>query len=377
MNEEPIEYCKYKDKNIVLIGTAHISSESIKFVKKMIDEKNPDAIAIELCKPRFDILFNEEQWENTDILKILKEKKLFFLLVNIFLSNFQKKVGDKIGAKPGGEMIAAYEKAKEKNISLKLIDRKSQTTLLRIWNKITLWTRIKLFFNFLFSIFESKSLTKEKVESLKRKDQTQHLLQSMEKFIPDVKKYLIDERDLYMAQKIRELKEKNIIAIVGAGHLRGVKEAIQSTKEKVCKIKSLDSGPEKSFSLLGFTLKWSVPFLIIAMLIYGFNESLEKGLSNLAWWIFLNGSFSAIGVLIARGYLTTSIFAFLMAPITSVIPFLGVAYFTAYAEVYKRKPTIKDLKEVKNYINQFNVGLMSALGSTIATYLAISLFAIK
>ena len=388
-NKEPLEYLSCHNKKIILVGTAHISKKSVQVVQETIIKEKPDLVAIELCQPRFDMLINEKQWENTDIVKILKEKKLFFLIINILLSSFQKKAGKKLGIKAGSEMLAAYNTAKQENIPFALIDRKAQTTLLRIWNKTNFWTKAKLFFSSLFSIFSPEPLSEKKIEELKNSDQTQQLIESIGKFIPDVKKYLIDERDTFMAQNILDRKEKKILAVVGAGHIFGMKKILTSGKDPICKLQELNTIPPKRFDFLGFIAKWSIPTIIILLIIYGFNESINKGIYNLTIWFLINGIFSSLGVILGGGYYTTMLYAFLMAPITSVTPFVGVAYFVAYAEVYRRKPTVKDLKEVKNYINELKkwknnrltkilyISLLSSIGSTIATFIAASIIVIQ
>ena len=99
-------------KEILLLGTAHVSQASCDEVKAAIIEKKPDVVAIEVDEQRFASLNDSESWKNLDIIKVLKEKKGFLLLANLVLASFQKRMGATVGVKPGDEMRAGIEAAR-------------------------------------------------------------------------------------------------------------------------------------------------------------------------------------------------------------------------------------------------------------------------
>lgn len=99
------------DKNIYLLGTAHVSSSSKQDVIDAVEQLNPDSICIELDSERLKSLKNPKSWEETDIIQIIKEKKTSIMLVNLILSSFQKRIAKKLDVSAGGEMMQGIESA--------------------------------------------------------------------------------------------------------------------------------------------------------------------------------------------------------------------------------------------------------------------------
>jgi len=96
-----VKKIKIGEKTIFLVGTAHISKQSAELVKKIIEKENPDSVGVELDKERYLQLKHEKKWKETSIFSILKQGKTHHFLLNLLLSNMQKKWGEKIGTKPG------------------------------------------------------------------------------------------------------------------------------------------------------------------------------------------------------------------------------------------------------------------------------------
>ena len=91
----------FDDKKITIIGTAHVSRESADLVDRVMEEEKPETVCIELCESRYQALTQKNRWQNTNLIKVIKEKKAFLLLSNFLLASFQKKIGEKLGIKPG------------------------------------------------------------------------------------------------------------------------------------------------------------------------------------------------------------------------------------------------------------------------------------
>jgi pheromone shutdown-related protein TraB len=142
----------FEDKEITLLGTAHVSKESADLVALVIEEEKPDTVCIELCEARYQAITQKNKWQNTDLIKVIKEKKAFLLLSNLMLSSFQKKIGQKLGIKPGQEMLQAIEAAKSVDAQIHLADRNIRITLSRTWRLMGLWTKIKLLAQFVASM---------------------------------------------------------------------------------------------------------------------------------------------------------------------------------------------------------------------------------
>ena len=106
-----VHHLAFQGKDITLVGTAHISRESADLVSQVIEETKPDTVCVELCQSRYDSLTQKKKWENTDLLKVIKEKKAFLLLSNLLLASFQRKIGQKLGIRPGEEILQAIRSA--------------------------------------------------------------------------------------------------------------------------------------------------------------------------------------------------------------------------------------------------------------------------
>ena len=200
-----IEKIKFGEKEIILVGTAHISKKSVELVKETIEKENPDTIAVELCQQRYNQLKQGKKWREMDIIKLIQTGQSYLFLTNLLLSNIQKKMGLKLGIKPGSEMIEATKIAEEKQIPISLVDRNVTITLKRALNKTGTIEKIKLILSIILSFFhEAEELTPEKIEELKNEDIMTKLMQELSKIAPTIKKVLVDERDIYIANKIKQ-----------------------------------------------------------------------------------------------------------------------------------------------------------------------------
>ncbi|WP_295769373.1 TraB domain-containing protein, partial [uncultured Holdemania sp.] len=193
-------------KEITLIGTAHVSKVSAQQVKEALEEIHPDSICVELDEDRYQSLMHPGQWEQTDIVQVIKQKKTGFLLANIILSSYQKKIAKKMDISAGAEMMQGIQSAKELNAELVLADRRIQTTFSRIWRKHSFWQKCKLLTSILFSLFDDEDITEADLEQLKQSDMLESALKEVGDSFPVVADVLIHERDQYLATKIAQAK---------------------------------------------------------------------------------------------------------------------------------------------------------------------------
>jgi len=365
-------------KQIILVGTAHISKDSIELVKKTIKKEKPDTVCIELCKSRYDSITKSKTWENTKITELIRDKKAYLFLSNLLLANFEKKMGEQVKVKPGSEMIEAINVAKKKKIKISLVDRDIQTTLKRAWRNMGIREKFRMFF-LLFEgmFFADEQIDEKKIESMKDKDMLNEMLKELGQYIPNIKKVIIDERDAYIAEKIKETKGKKIVAVVGAGHIPGIKKNIEKTTD----LKVLETIPENR--KISKYISWSIPVIFTALIIYGFlGHGAEVTISMLWKWLWINGTLSALGALIALANPITIIVAFIAAPLTSLNPMLAAGWFAGYAEAKMNEPKVKDFESLSklNGITDFwrnrvtrilLVVVLANLGSTIGTFIAL------
>jgi pheromone shutdown-related protein TraB len=342
-----IERIDLPDKEVIIVGTAHVSQVSVDEVRSAIREYRPDEIAIELCSNRFEVLKNPRGWQEMDIIKVIKEKKTSFLFANLVMASFQRRIGERFGVKPGDEMRIAIEEAEASGIPLALVDRPVQLTLQRAWKSLGAWEKAKLMFSSLLSILSVDDIKEEEIERLKDKDVLTSTIEEVARQAPTVKRVLIDERDAYMARKIADLKGERVLAVVGAGHMEGL---IGQLKDPVGDIDALEYVPPKKQGVI----KWVIPLAVFMLIIAGFFfGSREQGYEMVKWWLLCNAVFAALGSAAALAHPVTVAVAALASPITSLNPTLAAGWFAGLSEAYIKKPKVSDFEAIQNDIVHF------------------------
>lgn len=364
----------FDGKKVFIIGTAHVSQSSVEEVKKVIECEKPDTVLVELCKSRYQAIVEKDQWKNMDLFKVVREGKSFLLFANLIMTAFQKRLGSKLGIKPGSEMLEAVKLSDMLGAELVLGDRDVKITLQRTWRGMTFWSKMKALSELLASFFVNEEINKEEIEKLKESDALSEAMRMFSEQSPDMKRIMIDERDQYMAEKIRQANGELVIAVVGAGHVKGIADEINKEHD-LTRLETLPP-PGK----LGSFLKWGIPSLIIGLIGYGFF-AVDKDVSMemIKRWFFINGSLSALGTAIAFGHPITIITAFLAAPFTSLNPAIAAGWVAGLVEALIRKPQVRDfenLAEDISYIKGFwlnkitrilLVVIFANLGSAIGT----------
>ncbi len=368
-------------RKITLIGTAHVSAESVNEVKETILEQKPDCVAVELDQKRCDSIKNPEKYRELDIINVLRKKEGFLLLANLVMAAFQKRTGQKAGVTPGAEMLAALNAAEELGIPAVLADRPVQVTLRRAWAKSSGSGKTQLLSAMIASSFSTEEVSPEEIENLKRSSEMDSLMTELAETMPAVKQVLIDERDQYIASKIWKTKGNSIIAVLGAGHLPGVEECLKKTAagQAATDIEEISSVPEKS--LLSKILIWLIPAAIIALIAYGFYiGGRETGTKLVLSWILFNSILAGLGSAIAAAHPLTILVSAVGAPVTSLCPFIGVGFVAGAVQALICKPQVKDLENLTDdagsvkgfYRNKILkvllVFFLSSIGSSIGTF---------
>ena len=368
-------------RKITLIGTAHVSKESVEEVKETIKTINPDCVAVELDEKRADSIQNSEKYKELDIVQVLKRGEGFLLIANLILASFQRKMGQNVGVKPGDEMLAAIEVAKELNIPTALVDRPIQITLRRAWAKNGFMGRIKLLSTLIASAFSKEEVSAEEIEKLKKQSEMDSMMTELAEYMPVIKEVLIDERDKYLATNIWNSQGNNVVAVLGAGHLPGVEAHLikMSKNEEVADNSEISSVPPKKVA--SKIAGWIIPAIVIAVIVAGFVYGGTKaGSMMLTTWFLWNGIPAAIGTTIALAHPITVIVAFLTAPFTSLCPFIGVGFVTGIVQAIVQKPKVTDIETLQDNISLkgfyknrilkvLMVFVLSSLGSSIGTFI--------
>ncbi|MDR1278787.1 MAG: TraB/GumN family protein [Treponema sp.] len=411
-----------KGREITLIGTAHVSRESIGEVSRVIRETRPGVVCVELDQGRYNSISQKENWERLDVVRIFKDGKGFLLIANLVLSGFQRRLGNELGVKPGEEMKTAVETAAELGIPYALCDREVQITLRRAWAHCGLWSKCKLLASLLSSAFTTEKLSEAEIENLKNHSELDGMMSELAGYLPGVKETLIDERDRYLAAKIWTAGEpppgsgsplstastaeaadstdaalpegapaalsadsaKRKTAVVGAGHIPGLRAHLEkiAAGEESAETEDLDRIPPAG--LLSKAAGWIIPVLLAALIALGFFRS-GAGVSfaMLRNWLLWNGSLAALGALLALGHPLSILVSFLGAPIATLNPFIGVGLFSGVTEAWLRKPRVSDTETISEdvtslrgiYRNRISKALLvfflSTLGGAIGNFISI------
>lgn len=421
-----------EQKTYYLVGTAHISKHSVQEVKDVIDAVQPDTVCVELCETRYKALTDENVWKKLDIFQVIKQGKTLYLLAHLALSMYQRRMGEQFGVKPGAELMAAIEKADEIGADLVLIDRDVQITLKRTWGNLSFVQKFTMLGSLMWSMFDKQELTEEALEELKEQEQLSDMLDALAKEFPQIKSSLIDERDLYMVSSLQAAPGEKIVAVVGAGHVKGMKAHFEDDIDK----EPLNELPPPGRT--GRILKWVIPTIVLALFYIGFHKNVQeqqniylkdgsvltgtilqaetkakvvalrtkKGTVRiqrariqrigkpfrtrqsfkqmLTAWILPNSIMCALLALLAGAKLITIVVAFIASPITSLNPAIGAGMVTGLVEAWLRKPTVEDCERINEdvtslsgiYKNAFTrvllVAVLSNFGSALGAWIGLS-----
>ncbi len=333
-------------KEIILVGTAHISQESVDTVRQAITAESPDTVCVELDPQRYQALKDQNRWESLNLIQVIRKGQAPFLLANLALASFQKRMGLQTGVKPGAELAAAADTAEEKGMKVELVDRDIRTTLLRAWRKTGLWKKLHLVSTLIASLFETQKIDEEELARLRQTDSLSAMLEEMAEILPTVKTILVDERDIYMAHHIRSAPGEKIVAVVGAAHLPGILKHIEEETPPET-INEISTIPEKT--TLSRILPWTIPVVVIALFVVGFFFGDQQKMTDAALaWILANGLLAALGTIIAFGHPLSVAAAFVGAPITSLNPTIGAGFVTGLVQAFVAAPTVKDMERVSD-----------------------------
>ena len=341
---ERVAHVRVDDKDVYLVGTAHISKDSVDDVRTTVEQVRPDAICIELCKARHQAMTQADNWRKMDIVKVVRQKKAVFLLAQLILSSFYRRLGEKLGVQPGAEMIEGIRQAEATGAQLVLADRDIEITLKRVWGYLGFWSKLKLAMQVMSGIFVHEEIDAGMIEQLKKQDQLEAVMAEFAGQYPEIKKRLIDERDTFLAEKIRTAPGKTVVAVVGAGHVDGIKSQIQQEHS----LDELMQLPPKSIWPKIFA--WGIPLLILALIVRGFGQGTAHGFQNIYIWILVTGTLAGAGAALALAHPLTILSAFVAAPITTIHPLLAAGWVAGIVQAFIKKPRVSDLEDLPTAI---------------------------
>ncbi len=367
------------DDSLRLLGTAHISSESVDLVRSQIEEWMPDLVAVELCPSRMSALTKPDSLESEDLLKIIKEGRSAMILLQSALAAQQRRMGVSSGEKPGAELLAAVEAAEASGVPVEMIDRDVVVTLRRAWRKMGIIEKWRIL-NALLWDDDDDEVSIDEV--LGDSDLLSSMMEEAREIAPGAGEVLIDERDSFLAGRIQQIRGKGrILAVIGAGHLSGVAHNLgEPAIETTSRLSELSKEPPKS--IWPKILMAAIPvFLFGAVAWMAANGEMDALKQTAQTWLILNAVLAGAGVLIARGHPLSILVGAIASPITSLNPTLAAGWFAGYTQLKVASPTGKDaqdflvLDEVslfwKNRVGRvLMVTAMGNLGSMVGAWLA-------
>jgi pheromone shutdown-related protein TraB len=340
LTSEDVRVVHTGEREIVVLGTAHVSRESVDLVRAAIAELRPDAVCVELDPKRFEALSQPDRFEALDLREVIRTRQLATLGLNLALASYQRSLGVALGVKPGAELLEAARCAEAEGIPVALCDRDVRVTLRRAWRALSFWKRSLLLATFSAAIFEREELSEEDLRELRRTDVLTRLLTELGEAFPGLKTVLIDERDAYLAERIRETPGRRLLAVVGAGHLAGLVRALESGER--ADLGALSTTPPAS--RLTHVLAWGIPALVLlSLLAIGLRDGGAVAGENVAFFALATGLPSAAGTLLALGHPATILSALLLAPLTALSPVIGIGHVTALVQSWMRPPLVREL----------------------------------
>jgi pheromone shutdown-related protein TraB len=330
-------------REFLIVGTAHISRESADLVREVIEREQPDCVCVELDAQRYEALSQKRSFRELDVLQLIRRKQLAALIANLLLASYQKKLGGALGILPGTELLAATEVAQRLGIEIALCDRDVRVTLRRAWASMGFFKKSTLVSNLALALFERPEVSEEDLRRLRDQDVLSELMRELGEAMPALKTALIDERDAYLAQRMREAPGERIVAVVGAGHVGGIRDALASSRQvDLAAIESIPPVP-RIWKLVG----WGIPALIVLSLLYiGVSKGPQVAGRNLLFWIVATGTPSSIGALLAGAHPITTISAFFAAPLTTLSPVIGIGHVCAFVQAYLRPPKVREFESL-------------------------------
>lgn len=409
---------------VTLLGTAHISKASADKVRELLKSGDYDCVAIELCYSRHRSIIDPDALAKMDLFQVIREGKATMVAASLALGAFQQRMAEKLDIKPGAEMRTAIEVGDSLKMPVLLIDREIGTTLKRVYRRVGFWQRMNLIAGLMVSVVSRHEVSEDEIERLKEGDILESTFAQFAEEAKELYTPLVDERDKFMAarikQEVRKGKHRHMLAVIGAGHLKGIAHYLQhwddsilqdnlyndeegrplrpvaappATDEQPVVAGQGNNSPDpvaviNHFNYIPPSSKWPklIPWVIVALILVGFGLGFSRS-SDLGWqlvsdWVVINGGLAAIGALLALAHPITIVGAFLAAPLTSLNPTIGAGMVTAAIEAGVRRPKVEDFSRLRSDTTHFRgwwsngvtrillVFLFSTLGSAAGTYLA-------
>ena len=390
LHGQPLAVVERDGVRYTLLGTAHVSQQSVDAVNALLDPANRrfDAVAVELCEGRFQALSNPQDLQQMDLLRIIREEKIPMVAANLALSGYQRRLAEQLGVEPGAEQKAAIAGADALGLPVWRIDREVGLTLRRCYASVSWWRKFGIIGGLLGSLFDDEDIEQDEIERLKQGDMLESSFGDFARSSPALYEALIGERDRFMAARLREESARSgspapreVLVVIGAGHMAGTRDALGRGEDDPAEaVASLSTAPPKGQWSRIFG--WLLIATILGLFAVGFWKGSAIGTELLLNWVGITALGGALGCLAAGGHPLSILAAAVASPITPLSPALASGTISALVEAWVRRPTVADFSALRDDLYTFGGWwrnhvlrvflnfFLTSLGTALAVYLA-------
>ena len=374
LHGQPHQVVERDGVRYTLLGTAHVSRASVDAVRAAVASGAYDAVAVELDPGRLQSMTDPDVLARMDIVRVLREGKTHLFAANLALSAYQRRLAEQLDVEPGAELKAAVLDARERGLPVQLIDREVGLTFRRAMQRLGWWGRAKTGAGILVAMFGDEDVGDEEIEKLKQGDMLEASFGEFASHSPALYESVIAERDRYMAARLRQEAgaPRNVLAVVGAGHLPGLARHLAADTGAPAEILGeLETVKEKS------RFPW-MEAIIATFLLGGFawgfwQGGVDVGSDLIVQWVLATGVLGALGCAIAGGHPLSILAAFIASPLTPLHPALASGTVSALVEASLRKPTYADFMALRDDVQHLKGWWRNRVARTLLNFFLTSL----
>ena len=341
--------------SITLVGTAHVSRQSVEDVERTIEEVEPDIVAVELDQGRYRQLRGEAP-EDLTASDLLEGNTVFQLLAYWLLSYVQMRLGERFDIEPGAEMRAAIDTAEERGMGVALVDRDIQTTIQRFWSRMRFREKLHLFGGLTLGMIGfglGDDVEEVHPDDLTDTDVVTAMIDEFRRFSPGGAEALIDERDAYIAHHLIALREQgySVVGVIGAGHRAGIERYLEDP-QSLPPIETLSGTRTRRFSLyrgVGYAIAAAYLSFFALLFMAGVEDALLLRL--FAAWFLFNGAFAFTLAKLAGARWISAGVGGAVAWATSLNPLLAPGWFAGYVELRYQPINMEDIGVLNELIS--------------------------